>query len=189
MRLPSSEKWVARAKRFARPLLTSTKNDRLRWAGCVLACAAMAISSFAWFYSNFAIAWDRQTLRCMDVRFLLVDKRDKTPERDAIVTYVSRNASPIIKDGTVVGKYLRGMPGDVVEIRPDESILINGVQVAKGLPHLFGISEEAKAKFFGRRVLGDNEYWVMGTTRMSFDSRYWGPIHRDQILGRAYALF
>lgn len=175
--------------RFARPLLTSSKTERLRWAGCVAAGAAVIVSSFAWFDYNFAIAWDRQVMRCLDVRFLLVDKRNQQPQRNAIVTYVSRQASPIIKNGTIVGKYLRGMPGDTVEIRPDETILINGKEVAKGMPHLFGISDTDKARFFGRRVLGANEYWVMGTAPMSFDSRYWGPIHREQILGRAYALF
>lgn len=185
--------WVSKvsgwSKRLAHPLLTSNHESRLRWAGCVAAGAAIVVSSFAWFHSNFAIAWDRQVMRCLDVRFLLVDKRDRRPQRDAILTYVSRQASHIIKDGTVVGKYLRGMPGDRVEIRPDETILINGKEVAKGMPHLFSISEADKARFFGSRVLGANEYWVMGTEPMSFDSRYWGPIHREQILGRAYAIF
>ena len=184
-----ANKLVSWCRRLAHPLLTSSEHDRLRWAGCVAAGAAIVVSSFAWFYSNFSIAWDRQTMRCLDVRFLLVDKRDQRPERDAIVTYISRQAAPIIKNGTVVGKYLRGMPGDTVEIRPDETILINGVEVAKGMPHLAGIAQADKAKFFGRRVLSNNEYWVMGTEPMSFDSRYWGPIHREQILGKAYALF
>lgn len=187
--LRSKEELLEKCRSFAQPFLTATPLERLRWAGTVTACAAIALTSFAWFYSNFSIAWDRQKIRCLDVRFLLVDKHDKKPVRDGIFVYVSRQAAPIIKNGTVVGKYLRGMPGDVVEIRPDESILINNVEVAKGMPHLYGINAQDRNKFFGRRVLGENEYWVMGTERMSFDSRYWGPIHREQILGRAYALF
>lgn len=184
-----ANKLVEWSKHIARPLLTSSHNERMQWTGCVAGAAAIIISSFAWFHANFAIAWDRQVIRCLDVRFLLVDKKDRQPRRDAIVTYISRQAAPIIENGTVVGKYLRGMPGDTVEIRPDETVLINGIEVTKGMPHLFGIPEPQRSKFFGRRTLGSNEYWVMGTEPMSFDSRYWGPIHREQIIGRAYALF
>jgi conjugal transfer pilin signal peptidase TrbI len=31
-------------------------------------------------------------------------------------------------------------------------------------------------------------YWVMGDQPKSFDSRYWGVVYQQQIIGKAYAL-
>ena len=39
------------------------------------------------------------------------------------------------------------------------------------------------------RPPSENEYWMMGTKPLSFDSRCWGPIHADQVVARAYPLF
>ena len=88
-----------------------------------------------------------------------------------------------------MAKYIRGVPGDKVTITPDEKIYINDKLVASGMAHLHGAKPKDMRKFFGTRVLGDDEYWVMGTRPMSFDSRYYGPVHRTQIEGRAYAVF
>lgn len=39
-------------------------------------------------------------------------------------------------------------------------------------------------------VLGDNEYWVMGdNSPSSSDSRYWGPIGREDLIGKAWFIF
>lgn len=177
------------AVEFATPLLEAGIDAILLWALRVAIVGALIVFGFNWFHSHYALAWDRQSIRCLDARVLLVDKTKRLPQRDAIVTYVSQQAAPIIANGTVVGKYIRGIPGDTVEVTPDERVLINGKEISKGMPHLYGINAVERTKFFGRRVLGDNEYWVMGTERMSFDSRYWGPIGTQQIIGRAYVLF
>jgi len=38
-------------------------------------------------------------------------------------------------------------------------------------------------------VVPDDQFWVMGDTRDSFDARYWGLLSMQQVRGRAYALF
>jgi len=37
-------------------------------------------------------------------------------------------------------------------------------------------------------VLNKDQVFLMGTTKESFDSRYWGPVRRDSIIGRALPL-
>ncbi|WP_443743381.1 S26 family signal peptidase [Sutterella sp.] len=165
------------------------KYERLRWLFLSLVCSACAVCAEVYFYHHYRIAWDRQVLRCIDARFLLVDLKDKAVVRDRLYAYKSEQAAPIIKNGTLVGKYLRGMPGDTVEVRHDDTVWINGRKIAEGMPHLRGMSEAQRTKFYGSRVLGEDEYWMMGTKYLSFDSRYWGPIHRSQIVARSYALF
>lgn len=176
-------------QKLADPFLKATPKQRLRWLVITALLAGAAVTAEVWVYQNYRIAWDRQVLKCLDAHLLLVSLNDKTIERDGIYTYLSEQAEPVIKNGTQMGKILRGLPGDTVEIRPDETVLINGKVVSEGMPHLVGMTDAQRSKFFGRRVLKDDEYWVMGTARLSFDSRYWGPIHKHQFVGRAYALF
>jgi len=38
-------------------------------------------------------------------------------------------------------------------------------------------------------VVPPGHLWMMGATADSFDSRYWGFLHEQQVIGRAYALW
>ena len=179
----------ALCRKWARPLLEATPRQRVRWLVWTVALSAVSVGAEVWFYNNYRIAWDRQILRCIDARFLLVDLKDKAIERDKLYAYTSKQSAPIIRDGSLVGKYVRGVPGDTVEIRDDDTVWVNGVKLAAGMPHLRGMTDAQKKKFYGSRVLRDGEYWMMGTKYLSFDSRYWGPINKDQIVARAYVIF
>lgn len=78
-------------------------------------------------------------------------------------------------------KRIIGMPGETVEIR-DGNIYINGQLLREfylGEPET-GTYNESKW------VLGDDEYFVLGDNRApgrSNDSRFFGPIKEDDILG------
>lgn len=178
-----------KCRQWASPLLNATPKQRLHWLLWTVVLSTLSVGAEVWFYNNYRIAWDRQILRCIDARFLLVDLKEKEVERDKLYAYTSKQSAPIIADGSLVGKYVRGVPGDMIEIHDDDTVWINGQKVAAGMPHLRGMTEQQKKKFYGSRVLKDGEYWMMGTKYLSFDSRYWGPIKEDQIVARAYVIF
>lgn len=179
----------------ARPLLEASPRDRLKWLCLTVFFGLLAVGLEVGFYNHYRIAWDRQVLKCLDYHFLLVDLKNQKIVRGGIYTYRSAQAAPVIKDGTLVAKYVRGVPGDVIEIRSTgpnfvmAEVYINGELVATGMPHLRGMTKKQASKFFGVRALAEDEFWMMGTKPLSFDSRYWGPIHRSQIVARAYGLF
>ena len=73
-------------------------------------------------------------------------------------------------------KRVIGMPGDTIEVR-DREILINGLTLVDE----FGVELYDS---FDPITLGDNQYFVMGDNRdESKDSRYYGPIYRNEIEG------
>ena len=120
-------------------------------------------------------------------------------------------------DGTRLVKRVVGLPGDTVELRADQ-LFVNGQrQDYAALPDRIAEdlepSERAAAVFaretlaggrthavmalptrpalrdFGPRRVPSNEYFVMGDNRdNSHDSRYFGSIARDQIVGEAKAV-
>ena len=132
------------------------------------------------------------------------------PERGDIAVFFSPH------DGTRMVKRVIGLPGDTVELR-DNVLFINGnatvyKPIDEDLLRDVPAAERAGRSFasellpgqthpvtayparpamrsFEPRVVPAGHYFMMGDNRDdSFDSRYWGAVDRDQIVGRASAV-
>lgn len=77
-------------------------------------------------------------------------------------------------------KTVEGVPGDYIE-RENNQITING-QVLQGTPVIHAQLFPKPVGPGYRHRLSENEYWLMSDYNPdSFDSRYFGPITKDQI--------
>lgn len=90
------------------------------------------------------------------------------------------------RPGDRIIKIVMGVPGDTIRIQGTE-LWINGehtdrLWLAKSLPG------KTVGDYDTEMVLPPGQYFVMGTTHESFDSRYWGPLHREAIIGTARPL-
>ena len=132
------------------------------------------------------------------------------PQRGDIVVFFSP------KDGQRLVKRVIGLPGDTVELQ-DEKLVINGwpVEYASLAPEMPGQLPEAERersifateklparphavmaingipamRTFGPIQVPGGHYFMMGDNRdNSFDSRYFGAVAREQIVGRAAAV-
>ena len=175
--------------KLCEPWINASCYERARWLVLVVIFASVCVAAQYCFYKFWNIGIDTQRYKCIDHTVYIISKTDRYPVRDQIFAVESLGAEPAIPDGSLMAKYIRGMPGDTVTITTDQKILINGKQVGEGLYHLKGASPEVLKKFIGSRVLQADEYWVMGTLPRSFDSRYYGPVSSRQIKGRVYAAF
>jgi len=118
-------------------------------------------------------------------------------------------------DGSRLVKRVVGLPGDTVELR-DDILLVNGrpqsyeledaAPYRRELPedpnplviredlggrsHLIAVlPSRAARRSFGPVRVPEGQYFMMGDSRdNSFDSRYFGPVARDRIVGRATAV-
>lgn len=161
--------------------------------GAFVVKAALALSILLGlghlFFARYSFAFDPQSSRCIPgYSFYIIDHRDIKIERGALYAFYSKDLSPILPEGIPMIKFLKGMPGDQIEINPYDQIIINGK------PDVFGLSlAESKfgrdaSTFRGRTTLKANEYWFLGTSTASFDSRYWGAIRSENIIGRAHPI-
>lgn len=132
------------------------------------------------------------------------------PSRGDIVVFYSPH------DGKRLVKRVVGLPGDTVELR-NNTLVINGQPVEyqpigeellrdvpanqregrvfateklPGQTHAVGGNPTAPAqRSFAPLQVPEGHYFMMGDNRDdSFDSRYWGPVARKQIVGRASAV-
>lgn len=115
--------------------------------------------------------------------YLLIDEisyRFKDPSRGEVVVFKCPTDS-----GNFFIKRIIGLPGETVEIK-DGKIKIYNLQFPEG--------EILKESYIQEETPGDikvalkkNEYFVLGDNRdHSSDSRSWGPVPRENIIGRTW---
>jgi signal peptidase I len=108
---------------------------------------------------------------------LIVDKlsyRLHSPQRNDIVVV----DLPDMEEMLV--KRIIALPGETVEVRRG-SVYVNGVAIPEPYPHDLTPYDMAP------RTLGPLAYFVMGDNRgNSNDSRAFGPVTRDEIVGRVW---
>jgi len=86
-----------------------------------------------------------------------------------------------LKDDLV--KRVIGLPGDLILIE-DGRIFVNDVPLSE--PYL----KEQTMQDFGPYKVADHSYFVMGDNRNeSFDSRFWGVVPEQNIIGKAVACY
>ena len=111
--------------------------------------------------------------------------RFRDPERGDIVVFETpqRAAGAAARGGTFV-KRLIGLPGERIAVS-DGVVLIDGRPIEE--PYVNG---GRTGRDFGERTLGDDEYFMMGDNRgQSCDSREWGPVERDDLIGPVFAVY
>jgi signal peptidase I len=124
-------------------------------------------------------------------QYVLVDKLtprwDEYNRGDIIVFNPPESWTP---DPTPFIKRVIGEPGDTVEVRDDGFVYINGVKLDE--PYTFqneeGVNEPTEVSPDQTRwVVPEGELFVMGDHRMaSADSRVFGPIEIETVVGRAF---
>jgi conjugal transfer pilin signal peptidase TrbI len=95
--------------------------------------------------------------------------------------------APFFAPEMLVIKQVVGGPGDRVKVT-EATTKVNAQTVGAGLD-LAKTLAKPKEQFVRELEVPQDALWIMGATRDSFDSRYWGPLPMHQIIGRAYALF
>lgn len=113
--------------------------------------------------------------------YLIVDEISfalRPPERGEVVVlrYPHDPAKHFIKR-------VIGLPGETVEIANGKVAVreVSGEEIALDEPYIKLPSRDTSTT-----TLGENEYFVMGDNRGgSYDSRMWGPVPRELMVGRA----
>ncbi len=119
-----------------------------------------------------------------DQQWLFVNKLElliSAPERGDIVILEEPNI--IREEPLYLVKRIVAGPGDKVEIK-DQQLYVNGTIVDE--PYTESVIEDEA--YFGIIELQSGEYFVMGDNRyrlQSRDSRSFGPVQEDDLIGRA----
>lgn len=185
------------SSRSRTPTLASLPWRSGRWWLTGLAKTALAFAivyaPLAYFASHYRIAYDSvRGANCLPYSVFLIDLHDQRVGRGDYVAFRSRRMQPFYADGTVAVKRVVGVPGDRVAV-DERGVSINGTRWGE----LLHVQEGERLWRMGRRAsdyarherIPLQRLWTMGTHPRSFDSRYWGYVADEQVVGRAIPLW
>ncbi len=118
-----------------------------------------------------------------DGDYLLVDEisyRFSDPQRGDVVVFHSPDDSSIYYIKRIIG-----LPGETLQIQGNDIDVYKDTEKLLTLNEVY-IPERIQAQWSADMeiTLGEEEYFVMGDNRVnSRDSRSWGPLHEESIIG------
>ncbi len=159
--------------------------NRLRWLtdSIILILVVLLITRFT--VQNFHIQGQSMEPTLHDQEFILVDKMAyllRPPARgDVIVFQFPRDPQEDLV------KRIIAVPGDVISVI-NQAVIVNGVTLHE--PYINKDDPYNPYPSFRNRIIEPDEYFVMGDNRGdSDDSRDWGLVPRQNIIGRVAAVY
>ena len=166
---------------------------------------AVMITGLSYLKNRYKILIDTQVVKCIPgTTFYLVDLTDKKIERNqpyaikmkglqkfiktADPKLVSKKLLQVYKDGEYLIKMVSGLPGDKVKVTMKETY-INDTPITGGGLLLLRFLQKDPEMFLKEYKVRKDSLYISGLTRNSFDSRYFGVVDHEQVLGRAYPIF
>ncbi|WEV40515.1 signal peptidase I [Lactobacillus sp. ESL0681] len=174
--------------------MKSQQNEEESWSKFFLETIIMIAAILGTFYLliTFVISNDRVSGISMQPTFenneRLISFRNFKPKRnDIVVLHPPKNAQDNSKDFYI--KRIIGLPGDKI-VSKNDKMYVNGKLLSEPYleNHYKKVDNDAGHTYttnFSYKVPKD-AYWVMGDHRdVSRDSRFFGPVKRDSIIGKA----
>lgn len=166
------------------------KKEMISWILTIVTAVVAAFLIRTFLFEPIRVDGDSMSDTLLDKELVFVTKPEYylgTPSRQDVIIckYPGRNSQYFVKR-------LIALPGDTVEIKYDRQNGTNTLYVNnEAVSEPFLTPEKNNSNnAMAPQTLGQNEYFVMGDNRdNSNDSRYIGPITRDEIIGHVRFVF
>ena len=172
------------ARRYERRIASEAR--RLHMLREVLEAVALTILLFLVFrfaVQNYRVDGHSMVPTLQDQQYILVNRAAylfHPPERGDVIVF----AYPLDPSQDYVKRVI-GIPGDRVQVKQDGTVIVNGVKLRE--PY---ITPALNPYLPTDMVLGPGQYFVLGDNRGdSSDSRIWGPVPRQNIIGKALLVY
>lgn len=172
------------ARRYERHIASEAK--RLHMLREILETVTLTILLFLVFrfaVQNYRVDGHSMMPTLQDQQYILVNRAAylfQPPQRGDVIVF----EYPLDPTQDYV-KRIIGIPGDRVQVEQDGTVMVNGVTLQE--PYT---TPSPNPYIPTDLVVGPNHYFVLGDNRGdSSDSRVWGPVPRQNIIGKALLVY
>lgn len=162
--------------------------NRARFIGISVSLVIILLGSL--FANRYTIAFNEQDSKSIPGTMWLVDKKNQSVTINSVIQFkppvLPKPFHAYSGDDVLFIKFVKGMAGDVIKI-DDNNVFINNELLTT-------ISDEVVDKLDlvvnnQEYTLKEDEFFVYGDHRRSYDSRYFGPVTINEIKGVANEIF
>jgi len=152
--------------------------------------AGLSLVLIYWFGSPVSLGYDFHEDRCLpDVHLSLLVHHAPSEIHDGDMLIFSKQKgilNYVVQE--FILKVVAGVPGDHLTISKGE-VQINGKTVVSGFPLAEPFYHHSGQYFEKDEVIPAGKVFMIGTHRLSDDSRYWGYLDTSTVRGSGYKIF
>lgn len=157
----------------------------------VLLTLTVFVAALCLLFIRYQVSITPAAVGCIPAKAIIIDSFAREPKRGQLMSFYSQKAEPYFANGTVFLKIAAAIEGDKVTVTtdgvtittPDGEVIRYAVNASKMLEFA-----QIPAPAIQRTLMvGKGQYFALGTLERSFDSRYWGLVNAEQIIGVGYA--
>lgn len=154
----------------------------------VLMLFALIFLFALYFAQRYTVAFNGAESDCLNARVFLIDKWDTRFGNDDIVAFVMNVETGLLKKGDTWVKKVAAMPGQDVAVS-DEAVTVGNSIYNLSTSYVLSKLQRDFDSVNSKWTLSEDQVFMIGETLTSFDSRFWGPIQKTDVVGKAYAIF
>ncbi|WP_240224731.1 signal peptidase I [Rheinheimera hassiensis] len=145
--------------------------------------------AFTYFNSRYSFAFNAADSDCLYASFFLIDKWDKSVSKGELAAFVMNSPNAIHGVGGRWIKKVAATEGMSVHVDQDKTVIAGTEVVDLSLSYSFQYLGMSISDIQTDWLIPAGEFFMMGETISSYDSRYWGTVKQSDIIGKAYAIF
>ncbi|HFK8926414.1 MULTISPECIES: signal peptidase I [Gammaproteobacteria] len=140
-------------------------------------------------HTRYVIAANSTASNCLQATYFLVDTWDKEVKAGQLAAFTMNVENKLYPVGRKWIKQVAATEGMTVNVTTEQTTISDGRVIKNNMEHTMAYLNISPDEIKQTTTLAAGQLFMMGDTKTTYDSRYWGPIQQADVIGVAYALF
>lgn len=159
----------------------------LRQSESFLYLLGFVVIAFTYFAMRYSLVYNVAISDCLNSRLFIIDKWDTRMYEGQLVAFEMNIETEFYGTGDIWVKKIAAIGPKTVSV--DENAVQTDAQYFPlSASYVLEKLNKTPEMLIPQWNIGDEELFMIGETLTSLDSRFWGPINRLDVKGRAYAI-